>query len=102
FFAKKPQRRWTWVVVVPNRTYRNEIDFVLSSDRSIVKDVSAINKINYSSDHRMVLQTAIEKHTSLRTAKQGIPRGKQWINGLQDQHGKKQNSRDKMGKSSRD
>ncbi|KOB79474.1 Endonuclease-reverse transcriptase, partial [Operophtera brumata] len=202
FFAKKPQRRWTWVA--PNRTYKNEIDFVLSSDRSIVKDVSVINKINYSSDHRPVrakikfnfkihrlkhfqskitkhskhslvknsdqfnleltnqfsslrienssktikvsrknktklstqtksliakradldiyttefrsvdravkrsirrdirsfnlhlVQTAIEKHTSLRTAKQGITRGKQWINGLQDQHGKKQNSRDKI------
>ncbi|KAG7307560.1 hypothetical protein JYU34_007776 [Plutella xylostella] len=50
FFYKKAQRRWTWVS--PDSITKNEIDFILSSNQSIVKDVSVINKFNCSSDHR--------------------------------------------------
>lgn len=52
FFSKKPKRRWTWVV--PGENYRNEIDCVLSSYKSIVKDLRVISKINFSSDHRPI------------------------------------------------
>ncbi|PZC78256.1 hypothetical protein B5X24_HaOG202328 [Helicoverpa armigera] len=50
FFTKKPQRRWTWIS--PDGKTRNEIDFILSSCKYIVKDVGIINKIKFSSDHR--------------------------------------------------
>ncbi|CAG9133292.1 unnamed protein product [Plutella xylostella] len=50
FFYKKSQRRWTWVS--PDGRTRNEIDFVLTSSKHIIKDISVINNINFSSDHR--------------------------------------------------
>ena len=49
-FYTNPQRRWIWIS--PNNNVKNEIDFILTSDTQIIKDISVINKIKYSSDHR--------------------------------------------------
>jgi endonuclease/exonuclease/phosphatase family metal-dependent hydrolase len=50
FFFKKPQRRWTWVS--PNSLTTNEIDYILSSNNQIIKNIETINNIKFSSDHR--------------------------------------------------
>lgn len=52
FFMKKAQRRWTWVS--PDGITRHEIDYILSSDNYIIKNISVINKIKFSSDHRPI------------------------------------------------
>ena len=54
FFKKKANRKWTWIS--PDRVTKNEIDFILSSDLNIVKDVNVLNKVNVGSDHRMVIR----------------------------------------------
>ena len=51
FFEKRLDRKWTWKS--PSGV-KNEIDFILSNRRDIVKDVSVINKVNVGTDHRMV------------------------------------------------
>lgn len=52
FFKKKPKRKWTWIS--PNGTTRNEIDYILSTEKSIIRDVTVINQCTTGSDHRMV------------------------------------------------
>lgn len=52
FFQKPTQRKWTWVS--PNMKVKNEIDFILSNKKYIVKDVSVLNKFSTGSDHRLV------------------------------------------------
>lgn len=51
FFKKKLKRRWTWTS--PNGQSKNEIDYILSSNKHIVQDVSVLNVLT-GSDHRMV------------------------------------------------
>ena len=51
FFLKKINRKWTWRS--PNGETKNEIDFILSDKKHIIKDVTVLNKLK-SSDHRMV------------------------------------------------
>lgn len=51
FFKKKPKRRWTWTS--PNGQYKNEIDYILSTNKHIVHDVSVLNALT-GSDHRIV------------------------------------------------
>ena len=51
FFEKRIERKWTWKS--PSGV-KNEIDFILSNRRDVVKDVSVINKVNVGTDHRMV------------------------------------------------
>lgn len=52
FFSKKPQRRWTWRS--PDGSVKNEIDYIISDKKHIVKDVSVLNRFSTSTDHRMV------------------------------------------------
>lgn len=52
FFPGKPQRKWTWASA-DGRT-KNEIDFIISNQKSIVKNVTVLNRFTTGSDHRMV------------------------------------------------
>lgn len=52
FFKKKPQRKWTWTA--PNGETKNEIDYVLTKTKEIVKDVTVLNNFSTGSDHRLV------------------------------------------------
>nr|XP_037868983.1 craniofacial development protein 2-like [Bombyx mori] len=52
FFKKPPQRKWTWLS--PDGVTRNEIDFIMSTNRQIFNDVSVINSVKTGSDHRIV------------------------------------------------
>ncbi|GFO10588.1 endonuclease-reverse transcriptase [Plakobranchus ocellatus] len=51
-FKKQEKRMWTWES--PDGTTRNQIDFIVTSEKNISKDCGVITKINISSDHRMV------------------------------------------------
>ncbi|KAL1446846.1 hypothetical protein WDU94_003496 [Cyamophila willieti] len=52
FFKKQPTRKWTWFS--PDREVKNEIDFITTNQKHIVKDVTVLNKFNTGSDHRLV------------------------------------------------
>ncbi|KAG6440869.1 hypothetical protein O3G_MSEX001433 [Manduca sexta] len=52
FFQKPPHRKWTWLS--PDGSTRNEIDFILSTNRRMFSDISVINRVKTGSDHRMV------------------------------------------------
>lgn len=65
-FPGKPQRKWTWASA-DGRT-KNEIDFIISNRKSIVKNVIVLNRFTTGSDHRMVrakviLNTRTERQT---------------------------------------
>ena len=51
FFEKRLERKWTWK---SPSDVKNEIDFIISNRRDIIKNVEVINKVNVGSDHRMV------------------------------------------------
>ncbi|GFO38583.1 endonuclease-reverse transcriptase [Plakobranchus ocellatus] len=51
-FQKPEKRSWTWES--PDGTARNQIDFIMTSERSTSKDCGVITKIEIDSDHRMV------------------------------------------------
>ncbi|EFN65839.1 Craniofacial development protein 2, partial [Camponotus floridanus] len=52
FFQEKPQKKWTWRS--PDGTVKNEIDYILSSNKNICTDVSVLNRFDTGSDHRLV------------------------------------------------
>ncbi|KAL0868479.1 hypothetical protein ABMA27_007962 [Loxostege sticticalis] len=52
FFRKPPQRKWTWMS--PDGSTKNEIDFIMTTERRMFSDVSVINRVKTGSDHRMV------------------------------------------------
>ena len=52
-FHKKPVRRWTWISLDGNT--KNEVEYIVAHKRSIVTDVTIINRVNIGSDHRMVM-----------------------------------------------
>lgn len=52
FFKKSTKRRWTWRS--PNSITKNEIDYVLTNKKLIVKDLSALNRFDTGSDHRLI------------------------------------------------
>ncbi|CAG4937562.1 unnamed protein product [Colias eurytheme] len=55
FYKKKKTKKWTWMS--PNGLYKNEIDFIMSNNSKIIKDVSIIHNLNFNSDHKMVRAT---------------------------------------------
>ncbi|XP_050306277.1 craniofacial development protein 2-like [Anthonomus grandis grandis] len=52
FFKKSEKRRWTWRR--PNSNTKNEIDYVLTNRKLNIKDISALNRFDTGSDHRLV------------------------------------------------
>ena len=51
-FFKAANRYWTWEA--PGGVIKNQIDFILSSDRKTVQNCEVITKVDIGSDHRMV------------------------------------------------
>lgn len=51
-FRKRDARKFTWVS--PNGRARNEIDFILFPKGIRVMDVDVVNRLEFSTDHRMV------------------------------------------------
>ncbi|XP_045453325.1 craniofacial development protein 2-like [Melitaea cinxia] len=52
FYKKKPSKKWTWIS--PNGQYKNEIDYVMSNNAKVFKELSISSNFNFKSDHRMV------------------------------------------------
>lgn len=52
FYKKKKSKKWTWVS--PNGKHKNEIDFILTNNRRLFKDVTTVNQLNFQTDHRMI------------------------------------------------
>ena len=73
FFNTRLSQRWIWIS--PNRAAKNEIDYSMADKPDIFLDVSVINSLNASSDHRMIGGTTRidtnfwESKTSRRTEK---------------------------------
>ena len=51
-FIKAANRYWTWEA--PGGVTKNQIDFILFSDRKIVRNCEVITKVDIGSDHQMV------------------------------------------------
>ena len=52
FFEKNKNRYWTWES--PNGEHKNQIDFILCSEKTTIEDCEVITKVDVGSDHRMV------------------------------------------------
>lgn len=52
FFEKHHKRKWTWRS--PDNKVKNEIDYILATEKRICTDVSVLNRFDTGSDHRLV------------------------------------------------
>lgn len=52
FYKKKTSKKWTWIS--PNGRYKNEIDYIMSNNVKVFKDLSVLNNFNFNTDHKMV------------------------------------------------
>lgn len=52
FFKKGPHRKWTWMS--PDGNTKNEIDYITTDKKNIIKDVTVLNNFSVGSDHRIV------------------------------------------------
>ncbi|XP_044766144.1 craniofacial development protein 2-like [Coccinella septempunctata] len=52
FYKKILNRRWTWQS--PDGRTKNEIDYIITDKKRIVKDVTVLNRFSMGSDHRLV------------------------------------------------
>lgn len=64
-FKKLFQRKWTWKS--PNNKVKNEINYILTNNKGICTDVSALNQFSTGSDHQLVrakitINTRLERH----------------------------------------
>ncbi|KAG7308870.1 hypothetical protein JYU34_006132 [Plutella xylostella] len=57
FFQKRASRKWTWIS--PDGRTKNQIDYILSSDKHIVTNVDVLSQFKTGSDHRLVRATLI-------------------------------------------
>ncbi|GFS20103.1 mRNA cap guanine-N7 methyltransferase-like [Elysia marginata] len=73
FFEKPASRYWTWES--PGGSYKNQIDFILTNDRSMFRNTEIITKVDIGSDHRMVRSTVSvnKKLTRLKRIKKRKP-----------------------------
>jgi endonuclease/exonuclease/phosphatase family metal-dependent hydrolase len=74
-FKKSDKQKWTWRN--PDGTIKNEIDFIITTDKSIIQDVSVISKVHTGSDHRLVrcrilFNTRLERIKLVRSKRQRI------------------------------
>lgn len=51
-FSKKSQNKW--IYSYPDRTIKNEINYILTKDRKLVEDITVINTVSNCSNHKMV------------------------------------------------
>lgn len=65
FFRKKEHRKWTWAS--PRGVTKNEIDFIISDKKQIIKDVNVLNKLSVGRDHRAVRAKVIINMRKERT-----------------------------------
>lgn len=89
FYKKKETKKWTWTS--PNGLHKNEIDFIMSNNAKIIKDVSVIHHLNFNSDHKMVRAkltgTKVKTKRQFRTNNSTIVctgNTTQFLNNLQD------------------
>ena len=52
FFEKREKRYWTWES--PSKEVKNQIDFILTSQRGILRNCEIISHVDIGSDHRML------------------------------------------------
>lgn len=76
FFQKRKNRKWTWRS--PDGRTKNEIDFIITNKKYIVKDVSVLNQLTTGSDHRMVrakvlIDMSKERHKLIKKTAQNRP-----------------------------
>ncbi|KAH1028830.1 hypothetical protein HUJ05_002158 [Dendroctonus ponderosae] len=68
---KSPKRKWTWMS--SDGATRNEIDYIITDRKGIIRDVSVLNSFSVGSDHRLVLRkilsTGSKDITMLRNTK---------------------------------
>lgn len=72
FFQKRPERKWTWIS--PGGRYKNEIDYIFSSHKCIVQDVTVLNSFCTGSDHRLIrasvlINTKLERYATITRKK---------------------------------
>ncbi|GFS04235.1 endonuclease-reverse transcriptase [Elysia marginata] len=67
FYQKPKSRYWTWEST--GHQYRNQIDFILSTDKSLFKNTEVITSIDVGSDHRMVRGKIMLNKTLMRLKK---------------------------------
>ncbi|KAK3789926.1 hypothetical protein RRG08_004038 [Elysia crispata] len=73
FFKKPRPRYWTWES--PGGDYKNQIDFILTTDKTTIQNTEIITKVDIGSDHRMVRSrmTINKKLTRLKRIKKKKP-----------------------------
>lgn len=52
FFKKAEHRKWPWMN--PDFRTKNEIDFIITNKKTIITDVTVLNKVSVESYHRIV------------------------------------------------
>ena len=52
FYNKKEKHKWTWIS--PDENTRNEIDHLLSNDKTIIDNIGVLTGCKFPSDHRPV------------------------------------------------
>ena len=52
FFEKPASRYWTWDS--PGSNYKNQIDFILTTDKMIFQNTEILTRVDIGSDHRML------------------------------------------------
>ncbi|KAK3788510.1 hypothetical protein RRG08_053137 [Elysia crispata] len=63
FFKKPRPRYWTWES--PGGDYKNQIDFILTTDKTTIQNTEIITKVDIGSDHRMVIEKSNEYNLPL-------------------------------------
>lgn len=53
FSKNQTQIKWTWKS--PDNTTKNKIDYIMSNNRKIIKDVTVLNRFDTVGDHRLVI-----------------------------------------------
>ncbi|KAK3803056.1 hypothetical protein RRG08_027978 [Elysia crispata] len=73
FFKKPRSRYWTWES--PGGDYKNQTDFILTTDKTTIQNTEIITKVDIGSDHRMVRSrmTINKKLTRLKRIKKKKP-----------------------------
>ncbi|KAI8423818.1 hypothetical protein MSG28_012829 [Choristoneura fumiferana] len=60
-YKKNKNNKWTWIS--PDGRYKNEIDYIMTSDPKAFTDTSVISNLNFNTNHRMALNE-MTKETS--------------------------------------